>query len=115
MGFKTVNVLSAADTSSQTGSAINVQGGVMASFVPVFGDVSANGTIKIQASNDIVPVGGTPSNWVDITNATSSIASGVGPAIMLSYMCYAWIRVVYTRSSGGSTTISVNMNYYSIY
>lgn len=112
MGFKTINVMSAADTATQTGSAFNVQGAVMASFVPVFGDNTANGTIKVQASNDMTA---SPTNWVDITNATSSIASGVGPAIMLSYMCYAWIRVVYTHSSGGSTTVSVNMNYYSIY
>lgn len=115
MGFKTINVLSGANTATITGSAINVQGGVMASFVPIMGDNGANGTVKIQASNDIVAVGGAPSNWVDITGATSSIASGVGPAIMLSYMCYAYIRVVYTKSSGGSSTISVNMNYYSIY
>lgn len=115
MGYKTLNVLSGADTATITGDAVNVQGGFIASFVPIFGDNSANGTVKIQASNDIVAVGGAPTNWVDITNATSTISSGVGPAILLANMCYAYIRVVYTRSSGGSTTISVNMNYYSIY
>lgn len=111
LGYKTVNVLSGADNASITGNAIEVQENYMASFVPTFGDVSANGTIKIQASNDLTAA---PVNWADIPNATSTVTSGVAPVILLSSMCYVWIRVVYTRSSGGSTTISVNMNYYSI-
>lgn len=109
-----VTILSAVDTGSATGSAINTNQMVRASFCPIFGDVSAAGTVKIQGSNDY-PTSGlpnanafTPTNWNDITGATSTISSGVGPAIVVE-MCFYWIRAVYTRSSGGSTTVKVFM------
>jgi hypothetical protein len=108
-----VTILSAADTASQTGAAVFVGQICSASFCAVFGDTAAAGTLKIQCSNDL-PVGDrykfTPTNWSDVPNATSTIASGVGPAIVIGNMCFAYIRAVYTRTSGGSSTIVVNMN-----
>lgn len=108
-----IEILNADDSMSQTGSSFWVGQIIAASFCPVFGDVAAAGTLKIQCSNDI-PVGApaafTPTNWNDVPNATSTIASGVGPAIVIAQMCFAYIRAVYTRSGGGSTTIVVNMN-----
>jgi len=108
-----VKILSAGDTSSQTGSSYFTGQLVSASFAPVFGDVTAAGTLKIQCSND-VPVGAPqsfiPTNWSDIPNATSTIVAGVGPAIVIPNMCFGWIRAVYTRASGGSSTVVVNMN-----
>ena len=113
-----VEIMSGADTGNVTGGAVNVNQVVSASFVPVFGDVSATGTVKIQASNDLPPQGQqfsfTPTNWADIPNATSAVASGVGPAIVIGNMCFQSIRAVYTRTSGGSTTVSVRMNGLSI-
>lgn len=108
-----VEILSAVDTASQTGSSFFVGQAIAASFVPVFGDTGAAGTVKIQGSND-APIGDptkyTPTNFSDITNATSTIASGVGPAIVLSTMNFQYIRAVYTRTSGGSTTVKVKMS-----
>lgn len=108
-----IKVISAADSASITGAAFFVGQIIAASFVPVFGDATAAGTLKIQCSNDI-PLAGpnefTPTNWVDVPNATSTIASGTGPAIVIGSMCFAYIRAVYTRSGGGTTTATVYMN-----
>ena len=112
-----IQVLSAVDTASQTGNAFFSGQWVSASFAPVFGDAAAAGTVKIQCSNDL-PTGDpykfVPTNWCDVPNATSTIASGVGPAILIPNMAFGYIRVVYTRVSGGSTTVVVNMNVLSL-
>lgn len=110
-----VKILNVADNASHTGSAFWVGQVVSASFVPTTGDLSATGTLKIQASNDnpenaSSPSAFTPTNWADIPSATSAIASGVGPAIVIGNMCFAYIRAVYTSASGGTTTLVVNMN-----
>lgn len=111
-----VVILSAVDTATVNGSAYDVGQVVSASFVPSFGDVTAAGTIKLQASNDNpgTQLNFTPSNWADVPNATSTVAAGVGPAIVVANMCFRYIRAVYTRTSGGSSTITVTMNSLSI-
>ncbi len=108
-------VLSAVDTASQTGTAFNVAQSAAASFVPSFADATATGTIKVQGSNDLpVSTPFTPTNWADIPNATSAVASGVGPAIVLAAMNFQFIRVVYTRASGGSSTILVMASFFGV-
>lgn len=109
-----VNILNDVDTATVTGGAIDSNQLVAASFQSVFGDVTAAGTVKIQGSNDICydqyqPAIFTPPNWSDIPNATSTIALGVGPMILIPVMSFRWIRAVYTRTSGGTTTVNVNM------
>lgn len=107
-------ILSGPDTSTQTGKAVDTNQLFSASFQSIFGDLSAAGTVKIQASNDEPPAGNmapfTPTNWSDIPSATSTIASGVGPIITLASINYKWIRAIYTSGSGGSSTVIVNMN-----
>ncbi len=111
------NILSAVDTSSQNGQQVDASQLYAASFAAYFGDASANGTVKIQASNDPAPArevsaidGFVVTNWVDIPNASTTITSGSSALITVSGMAYGWIRAVYTRSSGGSTTVNVVMN-----
>lgn len=110
-----VIVLNAVDTSTQTGSAFFVGQAAAASFIATFGDATAAGTVKVQGSNEL-PIG-EPTRFVpssttfaDIPNATSAIASGVGPAIVLPTMNFQYIRVVYTSASGGSSTIIIRMS-----
>lgn len=114
-------VLSAVDTASQTGAAVDSNQLVSASFQAVFGDSGANGTLKIQASNDPYNAGYnypegtfTPTNWVDIPSATATVTSGVSVIITIGQMAYRWVRAVYTRSSGGSTTVVVQMDALSV-
>lgn len=109
-----VEALNASDAQTQTGEAFFTGQWGQGSFVPTFGDVSATGTVKIQASNYPAPKGTDPSQFQpatdtfsDIPNATSAISSGVGPAIVLSATPYLYMRVVYTRSGGGTTTVVV--------
>lgn len=107
-------VLNAANTASQNGSQIDSNQLLFASFQAVFGDATAAGTFKLQASNDVAPIGYsgqtfTATNWTDIPNATASIASGASSLITLTSVPYRWVRAVYTRSSGGSTTVKVSM------
>jgi hypothetical protein len=110
-----VNILSANSDATRTGAAIFVGQYVAASFTCVFVDATAGGTVKIQGSNDL-PVGEpsayTPAtaSWSDITSATSTIASGVGPAIVLAAMNFQYIRAVFTRTGGGASNFTVNMS-----
>ena len=111
----TCNVLSAVDTASANGIQISSSQLISASWQIVFGDATAAGTFKIQASNDICnnlyeTDNFVVTNWTDIPSATTSIASGASALITLSVINYAWVRAVFVRSGGGSTTVSVNMN-----
>lgn len=114
-----IQILSAVDTATITGAAIFSGQYISASFNAIFGDATAAGTIKIQASNES-PVGDpksyTPSatSWSDVPNATSTIASGAGPMIPTQNITFQYIRAVYTRTSGGSTTFVVNATFLSV-
>lgn len=114
-----VTMINDVDTSTITGSAVFCGQFFAGSFTSTFGDTAANGTIKIQASNENAPRGNqanyipSTASWNDIPNATSTIVSGVGTAIILSTLNFQYIRAVYTRSSGGSSTIQVLGNMFS--
>lgn len=107
-------IATGANTGSVTGSAIDSNQLYQASFQVVNGDVTAVGTVKIQMSNDVCTQNAnnfTPTNWTDIASASVAVAAGVAAnPIEIANMKYRWIRAVYTRTSGGSTTISVQMN-----
>jgi hypothetical protein len=114
-------VLSNTDTASHNGAAIDANQLVSASFQAVFGDSGVSGTVKVQASNDIYnarynfPEGNfVPTNWTDIPNASASITSGGSALITIAQMSYRWIRVVFTYTTGGSSTIVVNMDALSV-
>lgn len=113
-----VLILSAPNTGSQTGSKFDVNQAVSASFTVIMGDSTATGTVKLQCSNDLVTDNDrglfVPANWSDIPNATSTVTSGVGPAIVVPNMCFSYIRAVFTSTMAGSTTVKVIMNYLSI-
>lgn len=107
--------LSGVDTGSVDGSQMDSIQIKNVSFQIVFGDATAAGTFKIQASNDICndsyqAQNFTATNWSDVPNATASITSGASAIISLQNCAFRWLRAVYTRTSGGSTTVVVNMN-----
>jgi hypothetical protein len=110
-------IIAASDTASHTSVAIDSQQLLGASFHIYFGDNTVAGSVKIQASNDICPTNYsavynfTPTNWVDIPSASVSIVAGAPELITLpnTSTMYRWMRVVYTFSSGGSSTLNVNM------
>lgn len=109
-----VQILSGDDSADITGAPVFVGQAVAASFIPVFADTSATGSVKIRGSNEI-PVGDpgkyvpSAASFADVPNATSAIASGVGPAIVLTTMNFQYVRAVFTHSGGGTTMGTVNM------
>jgi hypothetical protein len=108
-------IATGANTGNVTGAAIDTSQLYQGSFQVVNGDVTAVGTVKLQMSNDQALSANqapfVPTNWTDILSASIAVAAGVAAnPIELSNMKYRWIRAVYTRTSGGSTTISVQMN-----
>lgn len=116
-----VRILSAFDNVSQSGGQFDVGQIVSASFQVLTGGVTASGTVQLQAYNGPVvgprnlfvpPVG----SWSNIPAASSVVASGVGPVIVIPNMCFSYLRAIYTLASGGSGTelITVDMNTLSI-
>ena len=110
-----VQVLSGSDAATVLGSTIDANQLYNASFHLLVGDATAAGTFKIQASNDICPVGQqasqfTPTNWVDIPNASVTQAAATQQAIIqLNNMSYRWLRAVWTKTTSGTTTVTVNL------
>jgi hypothetical protein len=75
------------------------------------------GTIKLQASNDpetndTMPLGipqPAPVNWVDIKDS-SFVLSAAGETMWnVQAVGYNYVRVVYTDSSGGTSTATMNV------
>lgn len=104
-----INILSASDTINLTGSAYDVGQVVSASFHAYYDDATIAGTLKLQASNqtsyrrEIY----TPTEWVDIPNATVNTTAGSSGLITISSMAYSYIRAVFTVTSTGVQTIAV--------
>ncbi len=117
MKYLNTPIISAPDTASHTSAAIDSQQLIGASFHIYFGDNTVAGSVKIQASNDVCSTNYSatfnfaPTHWVDIPGASVSIIAGAPELITLpnTSTMYRWMRVVYTFSSGGSSTINVNM------
>lgn len=113
MRYEALKVINAADASTnQTSAAIDTNQIINMSVQGVFSSATLNGTLKIQASNDPCPGGSfrnqfTPTNWVDIPNASASVTSGASVCIPLQNIAYGYIRVVYTASSGTGTVTAL--------
>jgi hypothetical protein len=112
-----VNIFSASDADSSNGSKIDANQLVSASFAVRISDTDLDGTIKIQASNDQITSGTpranfTPTNWVDIPDASVTVTNGVPSAslIVIPNMCFSWVRAVLTQTTPGTGTANVDMN-----
>lgn len=100
-------------TASVTSSAIDTEFVFNASVIVKVTGSSPNGSVKVQASNDISsPLNGNAeTNWVDIASQTVSFTD-VGVYIIPKFdVCYQAIRLVYTKVSGtGALTANVKTN-----
>lgn len=96
---------------------INASQMYSASFIAVFSDVAAAGTLKVQASNDWSNSGNLPSDfapaansWIDIPSASVVVAAGATSLVPMPLsISYRWLRLVWTRTAGAGT-FSVYIN-----
>lgn len=112
-------ILSAVDDMSRNGLAQDSGQLISASFQFIIGDTDAAGTVKIQASNDILITGDAPTfvptHWSDIPNATATFLAGAQPAlIVVPNMAFRWIRAVFTETTPGATTVICQMMAFSV-
>lgn len=63
------------------------------------------GTLKVQASLDT----GTPTNWADVSDTVTAVSAAGVWIWNFAQSHYAWVRVVYTRTSG-SATLDTRLN-----
>ena len=112
--IQNINVLSAVDTSSQNGGAIDSSQLVNVSFQAYFGDSTAVGSIQIQCSNDIPPVNYSsqtfvPSHWTNVPSGSAAVTAGASVVVAIPNASYRWLRAQYIYTSGGTSTVNVNM------
>lgn len=105
------NVLSASDNASTNGDKVDANQLVSASFHCFFGDSTAKGVFKLQASNDICndryqAANFTPSHWVDIPSQSANIVSGTSALLTIANCTYRWLRAVFTNNAAGVQTIT---------
>ncbi len=108
-------VLQGSDLSDQIGDQIDANQIISGSFHFFFGDITVDGTVKIQGSNDLYPGYIQAStfvvtNWVDIPNCDAPVVNGESIIIPIAQMAYRWVRPVFLRTGGGSSTVTCNMN-----
>ena len=108
-----IQVLSGADTATVTGSQIDSNQLINASFHLVVGDATAAGTLLIQGSNDVCGVGQqsanfTVTNWATVSS-TAQAAGTQQVMVSLANIPYRWMRAQWTKTTGGSSTVVVNM------
>jgi hypothetical protein len=105
MKFVRDNTIELADATATTnGPAIDANQ-LISMSVQAIKAADAEGTVKLQASNDEGPpsgAGAPPSNWTDIASATVTLTASPGTFLIpKTDLCYRWVRVVYTRTGGG--------------
>jgi len=68
------------------------------------------GGFKLQSSNDpaFSSQPGYPANWTDIANSTFTVSAAGNVEWNVEQVGYNWVRVVYTDSSGGTSTAVVS-------
>jgi len=107
-----LTVLSGEDFEDEAGIQIDANQLVSASFHAFFADNQAEGTFKLQVSNDIcndrynAVNDFTVTNWVDLPSYTVSVTAGTSALITVPFMTYRWVRAVWLNTGTGEQTIT---------
>lgn len=112
MRFDQVSIVTNGDMSASINSnGIDVNQQVVGSIHAVFSGAPV-GSLTLEVSNDIVPVGvaGNQSsnvvNWTTYTGSATAVAAAGSVMYNLVDMGFHWVRLVYTRT-GGTGTLNV--------
>ncbi len=118
--MRSVNVqaLSGNANTTKNGNLIDANQLVSASFHLFFSAADATGTFKLQASDDVTPLGYqatgagfAPTNWVDLPSQTCTITAGLPAILSIPNCTYRWLRAVWTSTNVAATgTVTVNLN-----
>lgn len=111
------NAVSMGASANSTGIYLNQT--IIVSLQAIWTGVTAAGTVKIQVSNDNVrpvqfsdngsagDVAANVVNWSDYSGTSQTVAGAGSFAWTFSDFGFAWIRLVFTRTSGtGSLTVN---------
>jgi hypothetical protein len=97
-------------------SAISLKG-IYGYAVQVVWTGTPNGSLKLQASSDAAGDQASPlnltntvTNWSDVANSSTAITAAGNYMWNVSEVMYNWVRVVYTDSSGGSSTAVITVS-----
>lgn len=107
MHFLNTTIISASDATSQTSSIIPVELIVQASLQAYFGDSTAAGSLSLQVSNEEPINISPPTHFAEIANVT--VTAGATVIIPAAIFSYRFMRAVYTSTTPGTTTITVNL------
>lgn len=78
------------------------------------GTEGADGTLKLQASNDVPPAENfaaafVPTNWADVEGASVSLSAD-GSKLLVADICCRYLRVVYAAGSTAGGTITARLH-----
>lgn len=70
------------------------------------------GTVKLQAScdpiaNSLIPTTMPPIHWTDVANSSFVLSASGSEMWNVTSSMYTWVRLVYTDSSGGTSTATM--------
>lgn len=108
MRFLRDTVINGGDASGNLTSAAIDANQLLSISVQSVSTGTAAGTLKLQFSNDAPSNISAPTNWTDIPSATVSVTAASTVGIAKTELCYRFVRVVYTFTSG-TGTITANI------
>lgn len=121
MRFLNKAVLSGANNANQTGSQLDSNQWVSASFHLVPADSAAQGTFKLQASNDVPLLGNAApienfvaTNWIDIPTQTTSVAAGAQKILTVAQTTYRWMRAVWVSTAVKASLVVQDLTYTAV-
>ena len=68
------------------------------------------GVFKLQSSVDANSGNNNPVNWTDVANSTFTVTAAGNVEWNVTDCFYNWVRVVYTDSSGGTSTAIITVS-----
>ena len=108
--MRSYSVIAIPSQSAATVNSINISASYFFSFSVQFNAMGggAAGSVKVQVSNDNASgISTVPTNWSDLPGASVSISGAGSYLIPRQESCYAWLRLVYTNSGGGTIQATV--------
>lgn len=104
MRFICEPVLKAADASQNQNSQVIDASQLFKGSAQAVVTGTAAGTLKVQVSNDnYIPAKAPPTHWNDLSGSSVAIAGAGNYLIPQVDLCYQWLRLVFTNTSGTGT------------